>query len=201
MPARALEIVRDEHRALAGLLTALRQMTRDARDRGTQPDLAVLRAIVHYVHAFPERLHHPKETDVLFAALRARCPELGPTLDALDADHARGEAAVMRLAMALLEYEQLGAARRDAFADAVERYVDTYLRHMDAEERQVLPVAQRVLGDEDWRAIDAAFAANRDPLTGHAPDDAYRALFSRIVHLVPAPWGLGPERPAGPAIR
>lgn len=192
MSARALDIIRDEHRALAGLLTALRHIVRDARDRGTQPDLAVLRAIVFYVHAFPERLHHPKETDVLFAALRRRSPALAATLDALDADHDRGETAIKDLAMALLEYEQLGTARRDAFADAVERYVDAYLRHMDVEERQVLPQAQQVLTADDWRAIDAAFAANRDPLTGHAPDDTYRALFSRIVHLAPAPYGLGP---------
>jgi hemerythrin-like domain-containing protein len=191
MRARALDIIRDEHRALAGMLTALRTLVRDVRERGATPDFAVLRAIVFYIHAFPERLHHPKETDVLFRALRARSGEATAVLDALDADHARGEESVMRLAMALLEYEQLGDARAAAFAEAVERYVDAYLRHMTIEERDILPLAERVLTDTDWSAIDAAFAANRDPLTGHAPSDAFRALFSRIVHLAPAPVGLG----------
>jgi hemerythrin-like domain-containing protein len=192
MHARALDVIRDEHRALAGMLTALRTLVRDIRERGAKPDLAVLRAIVYYVHAFPERLHHPKETEVLFRALRARSDEAGAVLDSLDADHGRGEAEVMRLAMALLEYEQLGDAREAAFAEAVERYVEAYLKHMTIEERDVLPLAERVLTADDWRAIDAAFAANRDPLTGHAPSDEFRALFSRIVHLAPAPVGLGP---------
>jgi len=192
MSARALDVIRDEHRALASLLTTLRQLVRDIAERGMQPDLAALRAIVCYVHAFPERQHHPKETEVLFAALRARSPEAAATLDALDAEHRHGEAAVLRLAMALLEYEQLGEARLAPFTEAVERYVADYLRHMETEEREVLPLARRVLTEADWLAIDRAFAANRDPLTGHAPADEYRALFSRIVRLVPAPLGLGP---------
>jgi hypothetical protein len=49
-----------------------------------------------------------------------------------------------------------------------------------------------VLSDADWRELDEAFAQNRDPLTGHTPDQAYNALFTRIVNAVPAPLGLGP---------
>jgi hemerythrin-like domain-containing protein len=70
-------------------------------------------------------------------------------------------------------------------------YVDFYLRHMALEESDVLPAAQRALDSADWAAIDAAFAANRDPLTGHEPADEYRPLFSRIVNRAPAPVGLG----------
>jgi hemerythrin-like domain-containing protein len=74
----------------------------------------------------------------------------------------------------------------------VNRYIDFYLAHMGIEESQVLPLAQRVLTDADWAELDAAFMKNRDPLTGHAPDDVYRPLFSRIVMTAPAPIGLGP---------
>ena len=50
---------------------------------------------------------------------------------------------------------------------------------------------RRLLTAQDWAELDEAFAANRDPLTGHEPDDDYRALFSRIVNALPAPLGLG----------
>ena len=76
----------------------------------------------------------------------------------------------------------------------VQRYADFYFQHMMLEEKQVLPLAERVLTGEDWAALDAAFAANRDPLTGHKPEDDYRALFSRIVNALPAPLGLGEAR-------
>jgi hemerythrin-like domain-containing protein len=74
----------------------------------------------------------------------------------------------------------------------VGQYVDFYLDHMAMEEREILPLAERVLSDADWRELDEAFALNRDPLTGHTPDHEYNALFTRIVNAVPAPLGLGP---------
>jgi hypothetical protein len=59
------------------------------------------------------------------------------------------------------------------------------------EEREVLPLAERVLTDDDWADLDEAFSANRDPLTGCEPEADYHALFTRIVNAVPAPIGLG----------
>ena len=40
---------------------------------------------------------------------------------------------------------------------------------MAVEEREILPAAQQHLTASDWAELDAAFAANRDPLTGHEP--------------------------------
>jgi hemerythrin-like domain-containing protein len=85
----------------------------------------------------------------------------------------------------------LGEPRREAFERAAQDYVEFYLRHMALEESEVLPAALRVLDSADWAAIDAAFAMNRDPLTGHEPEDDYRPLFTRIVNRAPAPVGLG----------
>jgi hemerythrin-like domain-containing protein len=91
----------------------------------------------------------------------------------------------------LLAFEMLGEPRRDAFEQAVQRYVGAYLHHLAIEETRVLPVARERLTADDWLELDAAFAANKDPLTGHAAPDDYRALFSRIVAMAPAPIGLG----------
>ena len=54
---------------------------------------------------------------------------------------------------------------------------------------------------EDWAALDAAFEANRDPLTGHAPADEYRPLFQRILDRAPAPIGLGRTLTPPPTLR
>ena len=58
----------------------------------------------------------------------------------------------------------------------------------------MLPLAERVLAPEDWVELDAAFLANRDPLT--QPDNEYRPLFQRILMTLPAPLGLGPAMAA-----
>ena len=187
-----LRVIREEHQALSAMLRSMPMMVAQHRRNGTPLDFGVLRAMLFYVDEFPERLHHPKESQLLFPLLRRRCPEIGAVLDRLDRDHGEGERAIRELEHALLAFEVLGTSRAAAFEQALQRYVDDYLSHMALEESQVLPVAERMLNDTDWAVLDRAFAANRDPLTGHPVDDVYQPLFSKIVRTAPAPIGLGP---------
>ncbi len=188
----ALDVIHDEHQALAAMLRSMSMLLAQARRENAMPDFDVLRAMLFYVDEFPEKLHHAKESELLFRKLRQRVPELVPVLDRLDAEHAKGEAAIRELEHALLAFEVLGRSRRDAFEQAVERYVRFYLEHMAVEESQVIPAARRELGEADWAELDAAFAANQDPLTGkHDASADYAPLFRRIVMTAPAPIGLG----------
>jgi hemerythrin-like domain-containing protein len=114
-------------------------------------------------------LHHTKESALLFPRLRERAPELVEVLDRMDRDHAAGEKAIRDLEHALLAFEVMGESRRIAFEQAVERYISFYLQHMAVEENDLLPAARRLFTAADWAELDAAFAANRDPLTGHEP--------------------------------
>ena len=124
--------------------------------------------------------------------MRARAPHLKDTLDKLDKDHAHGEAAVRDLQHQLLAWELLGESRRAAFEQSVKRYLDFYLDHMRLEETVIMPEAEKVLTADDWKALDAAFATNCDPLTGKYPrDPIYDRLFTRIVMRAPSPIGLG----------
>ncbi len=198
MASLTLTVLRDEHSALAAILRSLLLLLADHRRRGTLPDFTALRAMLFYLDEFPEKRHHRKETQLLFPKLRARTPLGRDLLDRLDQDHVCGEQRIRELEHALLGFEMMGASRCNAFEQAMTRYVDFYLAHMALEEREVLPLAERVLTADDWRELDEAFADNRDPLTGHDPEEPYRALFTRIVNLVPAPIGLGttPDAPA-----
>jgi hemerythrin-like domain-containing protein len=189
-------IIREEHTALAAMLRSIPLLLEQHRRQATQPDFAALRAMLFYVDEFPEQRHHRKESELLFPKLRARTPLSRTLLDKLDEDHARGEHMIRELEHALLAFEMLGDSRRVVFEQAAQRYVDFYLAHMALEEREILPLAERVLTERDWAELDEAFSANQDPLTGHAPEADYRALFTRIVGIVPAPIGLG--APAAP---
>lgn len=188
----AIRIIRDEHRALAAMLKSLLLLLEQQRRQGILPDFAALRAMLFYLDEFPEQRHHRQESELLFPKLRARTPQQRELLDQLDRDHAFGERKIRHLEHALLAYEFMGEPRRQAFESAARDYVDFYLAHMSAEERLILPLAEQSLSEEDWTELAEAFGANRDPLTGHRPEAAYQALFTRIVNLVPAPIGLGP---------
>lgn len=194
MTHATVRIIRQEHAALATMLRSIVLLLEQHRKTGTLPDFAALRAMLFYVDEFPEKRHHRKETELLFPKLRARTPISRDLLDKLDSDHARGERRIRDVEHALLAFEMLGEPRREAFETKAGEYVDFYLSHMALEEREILPLAERVLIEEDWRDLDDAFAQSRDPMTGHVADFEYKALFTRIVNIVPAPIGLGPAR-------
>ena len=196
MSHATVRIIREEHAALAAMLRSILLLLDQHRRDRTQPDFRALRAMLFYVDEFPEQRHHRKESELLFPKLRARTPLSRDMLDRLDAEHARGEHMIRELEHALLAFEMLGEPRRAAFEELARRYVDFYFSHMGLEEREILPLAERVLTREDWMELDEAFEANRDPLTGHAPEPDYEALFTQIVSVVPAPIGLGSSLPS-----
>jgi hemerythrin-like domain-containing protein len=185
-------IIHEEHAALSAMLRSILLLLEQHRRNATLPDFASLRAMLFYVDEFPEKRHHRKESALLFPKLRARSLLSRGLLDRLDEDHARGEARIRAVEHALLAFEMMGESRREAFEQSVRRYTDFYLDHMATEERELLPLAEKVLTQADWDELDEAFGSNRDPMAGHSPDAEYEALFKRIVNSVPAPIGLGP---------
>jgi hemerythrin-like domain-containing protein len=187
----AMRVIQDEHQALSAMLRSMTMLLAQARRERQPPPFDVLRAMLFYVDEFPEKLHHTKESALLFPKVRARCPELAPVLDRLDRDHAQGERAIRDLQHALLAYESLGESRRVNFETALDLYLGFYLAHMRTEEQDILPAARAHLDEADWAELDAAFAANRDPMTGHDPDEEFRPLFRKIVMTAPSPVGLG----------
>jgi nucleotide-binding universal stress UspA family protein/hemerythrin-like domain-containing protein len=187
-PARAIGIIRDEHRSLAAVLHAWMNLMATARSQGTCPDAALLRAIVHYIETFPVALHHPKEDEYLFRKLRSRTTSVDAELDELERQHERDRQMVVELATMIesLIGDQGGAETNVDIAtveQAVKRYASFMWEHLGREEGVILPAAQRYLTDEDWAEIDAAFVENRDPRFGHDADVGMRRLFSRIVNL------------------
>lgn len=191
----AVRVIRAEHDALAAMLRTVPLLLAAQRRAGSPANFDALRAMLFYVDEFPERLHHKKESELLFPKLRALAPEMRDTLDDLDADHAQGERAIRELQHSLLAWEQMGEPRRDKFEQQLKVYSARYLRHMKREETEILPHALRCFGAEDWAELDEAFGSHQDPLApraGQAVDAAYAPLRERILAALPAPFGWGP---------
>lgn len=187
---KAIRKIQDEHRSIAAVLHALKHLARDAQDARVKPGFEVLRAMIRYIDEYPERLHHPKEDDVLFPRLLTRHEPARALIEALHAEHVEGARLVRDLERALLFFEDGGAVGAPRFLEMVERYAEFHYQHMRREEQELLPLAQRYLTEDDWKAVDAAFLANDDPIADlHEAD--FATQFTRIVNLAPAPVGLG----------
>jgi len=192
MSRAALQIIRDEHAAVAAVLRSLLQMIERTPNEQSERFFDVMRAMLFYIDEFPERRHHPKESDLLFPKIARAAPELMPVIRRLEDDHLQGEERVRDLQHLLLAWELLGDSRREAFQQAAREYVEFYLSHMRVEETDILPAAVRMLSDADWAQLDEAFHQQRDPMSTGSHDPVYDRLFTRIVMKTPAPIGVGP---------
>ena len=190
----SVQVIRDEHASLAAMLRSMLMMVERGYGDDPQQFFDVLRAMLFYIDEFPERLHHPKESDLLFPRVVRAAPGVMAAVALLERDHLNGEHAVRELQHLLLAWELLGETRRPVFVKQCRKYVDFYLEHMRIEETVILPEAEKALSAADWKDLDDAFVKNCDPLTGkYPPDPAYARLFTRIVMRAPAPIGLGDD--------
>src|SRR3990167_8730844 len=106
MPRSSLQTIKDEHAALAAMLQSLLLML--DRGPGDEPErfFDVLRAMLFYIDEFPERLHHPKESDLLFPRVVRLAPSVMEAVQRLERDHMNGEKAVRELQHLLLAWER-----------------------------------------------------------------------------------------------
>ena len=173
----AIQIIQSEHRALAAVLHGLQYLVDEICLRGKPVDLRAVGAMIYYIDAFPERFHHPKEDRYLFPLLEARSPQCAAAIGALKAEHALGARKMRALEQAFTRYRDGGAAELPTFAAAVEAYCTFEREHISREEREILPLAKRVL-TSGVKRVDVAELYDAE---------AYRP---RVQHLIGKPMFL-----------
>ena len=189
----AVAAIEDEHRSIAAVIHGLEYLATELRAGRSSPDLVLLRAMLRYLREYPERLHHPAEDRTLFALLRRRTHDADALVAELEAEHAQGEARLAALEAAVDRMESGAPGAAAAFEAEVTGYAAFHWKHMGKEEEGILRVAERVLREEDWAAVAAAFGAHAEARFGEGDTaQEYRRLFSRIVALAPPPIGVGP---------
>ena len=186
---KTIDIIHDEHRALASVLQGLRFIVDGIRDGKMQPDFRLLAAMVDYITRVPEKVHHPKEDDYLFPLLCRRSEKAAELIDTLEKQHSEGYRMTNALLQALIHYQSTGSAAFPEFEALVREYIDFNWKHLNLEERELLPLAREVLSEQDWKELDTEFCANFNPYTG--AEGEFEELFRKIVNMTPAPYGLG----------
>src|SRR5690606_21214437 len=101
MKRDALTIIRNDHANLTAMLNSMRQLVRHGPEGmesgGSERFFDVLRAMLFYIAEFPERLHHPKESDLLFPRVARVAPQTMDTIKRLEMDHLDSEARVREI--------------------------------------------------------------------------------------------------------
>ncbi|WP_150430355.1 universal stress protein [Dechloromonas sp. CZR5] len=182
----AIGIIQDEHRSLAAVVRGLQHLVGEVASTNKSLDVALVRSMIRYIKAFPERLHHPKEDAYLFRLLSERTPEFNDAIALLKAQHAGGDALIRNMESAVDRCaSELGnfPGALAGLVTAVNEFSEAQWEHMNLEENTILPAARSHLKSEDWAEISTAFAANGDPRFDSDLEDGFKQLYSRIMNL------------------
>lgn len=193
MRPEAIQIIKDEHFAIAAVLYSLRFLVREMK-QGAEPNFPLLRAILDYIVSYPDRWHHPKEDKFLFAAVKRRTHEGDQIVAKLEREHALGYPMIETLKQQLMCFQANDAGAKEDFCATAEKYAELEWAHMRLEEDVLMPMAEKVLTTEDWDEINATFRENDNPLFGIKPKEEAERLYQRILELAPAPIGYAPSR-------
>lgn len=195
--AKAINIMKTEHLSLNTVLHVLNQLVLDLESgRLTANDVnyELFEKILNYIEEFLDTMHHPKEDQYLFPALLKRTSECNDVILELQEQHKRGVQHRKRLEVHLQAMKDKHPGQVEKMIDALKDYMQAHREHMKLEDNIIIPLAERVLTEEDWAPIDEAFNQNEDPVFGNEPRKKFRKLLSDITYMAPAPIGLGGKR-------
>lgn len=177
----AIALWRSEHKGFAQLLDFLERQMAAFHD-GEQADYALMRDVVHYLHHYGDRFHHPRE-DMAFARLVERDPSLEASVSRLLQEHrviaAAGNALLDHLENILNDV----VVERRAVEKTAATYLVCYRHHLETEEDGILPRAAQLLTAADWAAVASAVATVPDPLFSDHVGARYRALRDQIAQI------------------
>ncbi|SCA55495.1 conserved hypothetical protein [Candidatus Terasakiella magnetica] len=194
---KAINIMKREHLSLNTVLHVLNQLVLDleaGRLKSSDVDYDLIEKIMTYIEEFIDTMHHPKEDDYLFPALLKKTSEANDVIMELQEQHKQGVEHRKKLEIHIQAMKDKHPGQVEKVVDVLKDYLTAHREHMKLEDNVVIPLAERVLDEEDWAPIEAAFNNNADPLFGDVPKNKFRKLLSDITFLAPAPIGLGGKR-------
>jgi len=168
-----------DHVNFAKLLDLLETELQNLHD-GRLPQYDLMLDIMYYMTHYSDVLHHPKE-DLVFAKVKERDHHAAARVDELTRQHAHLHSLGQQLANDLDDIIAGSIIPRERVETDARDYVQSFRTHMRMEEREVLPLAARLLRDLDWTEIGAAIHHIDDPLFGTSAEQRYAALHRQIT--------------------
>ena len=159
-----LEALRQEHRNIVSLINTLEWQVAEF-ERGNAPDYDVIRAALEYFLNFPDLHHHPKE-DLVFLKLRERDAAVAASVGDLHRGHEELGARSREFAAALHAVLDEVEIPRSTFVKRARRFIDLQRQHLEMEEANFFPAADKTLTAEDWADLQTCVATSEDSLFG-----------------------------------
>ncbi|HEX7361725.1 MAG TPA: hemerythrin domain-containing protein [Bryobacteraceae bacterium] len=149
---KSTNVLEREHEAIHRVIAAV-SITAEKLDADEPFDFGILLDFSAFLHDFSEAHHHAKEERLLFPLLEAKgVPASGCPIAVLHHEHEKGRALLKQLDDAIQVFLTTGAAKED-LTQTLRSMVQLYVDHMWKEDYLLLPMANKVLSDEDQAAL------------------------------------------------
>jgi hemerythrin-like domain-containing protein len=170
--------LKTDHANIDRLLSILQEQMDVIHDE-ENADFELMHEVMEYMTHYPDNTHHPKE-DLVFERLVSRDSGARLVVDRLAKEH-RGLAEKGQRLLDSLRHVVDGAmvVRKD-LEEQGRDYIEFLRNHMEIEDREAFPLAERTLVEEDWRHVEAGMEARTDPVFGPVVAEDFRSLYQHI---------------------
>lgn len=177
MSSVIMQRLHHEHVNLARLL---RYFQAEVAKLGTdeRPPITMIQDMLDYISQYPERWHHPLE-DMVFEHLLTKNPEGQQKLRQVMAEHESLERLTAQLKV---EFDALAMDRAvpmDRLKSDAEKFLTLQLEHLNLEEAEIYPMAEKYLGDGDWKELEQRLQTSDDPIF-----DVSKAEFEHVLQAI-----------------
>ncbi len=190
----ATGILEHEHLVIHRVVAAMARLA-DELEQGSDPTPQTLDDLISFLRVFVDQCHHAKEDRWLFPMLEAKgIPSGGCPMGALEHEHERGRALVAQLSEATQSYKAQGpAAAKPQLIRTLRELVDLYPGHIWKEDYMLLPMANKVLSEEDHGRLAEQFGEVEAQIGPgvHERMEAFPATLERAVGRLAEARGAG----------
>ncbi|WP_073585874.1 hemerythrin domain-containing protein [Vibrio quintilis] len=169
-----IERIRREHSYMTRLLAILSKKLYSLQNE-QKINYSLVREIVDYLSSHSEAAHHPKE-DLMYNYYIQNYGEKACIAD-LEADHKRLAEKTHAFLDVVDMILQDVIVPQDIFMDQLADFILVQKKHLEFEEREVLPLIDKTFTVDDWKVIESQWTYSEDdPVFGETIADRYKQL-------------------------
>ncbi len=188
-----------ENSYLSQQLNTLQQQV-DAWQPRCQPNYTLIYSTMRQLHDFSHEVLQPKE-ELMYRQLMQRDADDAEGFANIRDQHQHIRALSNRLLQQLDDISHGGKpARRDRLRPQLQQFIDAFRQHIDAEENEIFPTAEKQLLERDWYALQTGISylesVNRDVKVSVAKSDSppVEKFAAPARHLAPRSFAKENER-------
>ncbi len=176
---KATEALEEEHRTIQRAVAAAAVLAERLESAGPGEPGAI-DDVIRFFRVFGDECHHAKEDRFLFPLLELKgVPSRGCPLGALKKEHEKGRELLRELEAGRDAYSASGGSQREGVLGPLRGLVDLYPTHIWKEDYLLMPLAEKLLSEEEQERLNEQF----DGVEGALGAGAHHELEELVARL------------------